>query len=76
MHQTKPFVSQANGLNFDIEPKVIIKPIGSAISNVATKSKQFSEKPFNKSTETVLNVSNIYKTPKSYLVTITCLFSI
>lgn len=49
MTQTKIFVSIDSGLNFDIDPKVIINPKGIAIKSVNAKTRQFSKKPINSS---------------------------
>lgn len=56
MIQTKTLVSHAKGLNFDIEPKVIINPKGNASKSVSANNWQFSKKPTSNSPVIVANV--------------------
>ena len=52
MLQPNVFTRYFKGLNFDIDPKVIIKPKGIENSNVFKNSSQFSKKPASNSTVT------------------------
>ena len=47
MIQTNTFVRYANGLNFDMEPKEITKPKGSANTSVSAKIRQVVSNPSN-----------------------------
>ncbi|MEE0928844.1 MAG: hypothetical protein UIG59_06600, partial [Acutalibacteraceae bacterium] len=67
MIQTKTFVSHAKGLNFDMEPNVIIKPRGIAISNVIANRRQFSPNPTSSSFVIVANDELAIKIPQLFL---------
>ncbi len=45
MHQTKILTVKLNGLNFDIEPKLIKSPSGIEKSRVSRNNLQFSKNP-------------------------------
>ena len=55
MIQTNTFVSHESGLNFDIEPNVMINPSGIAISKVNANNWQFSRNPTSNSLVIVSN---------------------
>lgn len=74
MIQTIVFVKYDSGLNFDIEPNVIIKPMGSDISSVKKNSLQFSTKLADNS---LVISKNVIPLPRYLdLTTKTCLFCI
>ena len=56
MTQTNTFVSNDNGLNFDIEPNVTTSPNGIAIQSVNAKTSQSCQNPCNHSFVTISNV--------------------
>ena len=45
MHHTNIFIRKLNGLNLDIEPKLIISPSGIEKSRVSRNNLQFSKNP-------------------------------
>ena len=55
MIQTNVLTKYFNGLNFDIEPKVTIKPKGIANKSVSANNLQFSKKPTSNSVVTCVN---------------------
>ena len=63
MTQTKAFVRYLIGLNFAMEPNVMINPSGNATSKVYKNIWQFCAKPSNK-----LNVTSLNQAAPYYLL--------
>ena len=74
MIQTKVLTKNASGLNFDIEPKVIIKPNGIENKSVNKKIRMFSRN----ATANIFDISRKVITISDYLAftTLTCLLDI
>ena len=59
MIQTNTFVINARGLNFDMEPKEMTKPKGSANTSVSAKIRQVFSNPSSKCKVTVRNEDQV-----------------
>ena len=59
MIQTNVFVNHFNGLNFDIEPKDMIKPSGNANINVRKNIVQVTSNPSESAAMTFINLLDI-----------------